>query len=138
MIKQAHYLLHTEMKKENFQDQIEKLRAVFEGEILLDETNRILYATDASAYREKPLGVARPRHAADIAKLIGFACETGTPLIPRTAGTSLAGQVVGSGLVVDVSRYMTAILEFNNEEHLTIARILYNKETLSIYDTEKN
>ncbi len=117
MIKQAHYLLHTEMKKENFQDQIEKLRAVFEGEILLDETNRILYATDASAYREKPLGVARPRHAADIAKLIGFACETGTPLIPRTAGTSLAGQVVGSGLVVDVSRYMTAILEFNINEH---------------------
>ncbi|MDD4554175.1 MAG: FAD-linked oxidase C-terminal domain-containing protein [Bacteroidales bacterium] len=104
------------MNKDNFQDQIEKLRVGFEGEIFLDEASRILYATDASAYREKPLGVARPRHAADISRLIAFARETGNPLIPRTAGTSLAGQVVGNGLVVDVSRYMTAILEFNAEE----------------------
>ncbi|NCA75138.1 MAG: FAD-binding oxidoreductase [Alphaproteobacteria bacterium] len=104
------------MNKDNFQDQIKKLRVGFEGEIFVDEASRILYATDASAYREKPLGVARPRHAADIARLIAFARETGTPLIPRTAGTSLAGQVVGNGLVVDVSRYMTTILEFNAEE----------------------
>ncbi|HNW74841.1 MAG TPA: FAD-linked oxidase C-terminal domain-containing protein [Bacteroidales bacterium] len=104
------------MNKDNFQDQIEKLRVGFEGEIFVDEASRILYATDASAYREKPLGVARPRHTADISRLIAFARETGTPLIPRTAGTSLAGQVVGNGLVVDVSRYMTAILEFNAEE----------------------
>ncbi len=104
------------MNKDNFQDQIEELRVGFEGEIFVDEASRILYATDASAYREKPLGVARPRHAADISRLIAFARETGTPLIPRTAGTSLAGQVVGNGLVVDVSRYLTAILEFNAEE----------------------
>ncbi len=104
------------MNKDNYQDQIEKLRVGFEGEIFVDEASRILYATDASAYREKPLGVARPRHANDISRLIDFARETGTPLIPRTAGTSLAGQVVGNGLVVDVSRYLTAILEFNAEE----------------------
>ncbi len=101
----------------NITRKIEEFSKGFEGEIFTDETQRLLYATDASAYREKPLGVARPRHAADIARLIGFAHETGTPLIPRTAGTSLAGQVVGNGLVVDVSRHMTAILEFNAEEH---------------------
>ena len=88
----------------------------FEGELFTDETWRIMYATDASAFREMPLGVARPKHKEDILKLILFAGQNGIPLIPRTAGTSLAGQVVGSGLVVDVSRHMTSILEINTEE----------------------
>ena len=63
------------------------------------------------------LGVARPRHAEDIRSLIAFSRKYSIPLIPRTAGTSLAGQVVGNGLIVDVSRYMTEILEINTEEH---------------------
>jgi FAD/FMN-containing dehydrogenase/Fe-S oxidoreductase len=96
---------------------IENLKPGFEGEIFLDEANRILYATDASAYREKPLGVARPKSVSDVRKLIRFANENKIPLIPRAAGTSLAGQVVGNGLVVDVSRHMTAILELNVDEH---------------------
>ena len=95
---------------------LERLRSSFEGDIFLDETSRLLYSTDASAYREKPLGVARPKNAADIKKLILFAAENIIPLIPRAAGTSLAGQVVGNGLVVDVSKYMTRILEVNEEE----------------------
>ena len=67
----------------------------------------LIYSTDASAYREKPLAVARPKNAEDIKKIVRFAFENKIPLIPRTAGTSLAGQVVGNGLIVDVSRYMT-------------------------------
>ena len=77
---------------------------------------RLLYATDASAYRELPLAVALPKSVADIKKLIAFAHAQHTSLIPRTAGTSLAGQVVGKGIVVDVSKYFTQILELNNEE----------------------
>jgi len=96
---------------------IDLLRAQFEGDIFTDQTQRLLYATDASAYREIPSGVARPKNEADIKKLITFAGAEGIPLIPRTAGTSLAGQVVGAGLVVDVSRYMTNILEINADEH---------------------
>jgi FAD/FMN-containing dehydrogenase/Fe-S oxidoreductase len=88
----------------------------FEGDIFTDNYTRLLYATDASAYREKPLAVCRPRSTEDIKKLIVFAKENKTSLIPRTAGTSLAGQVVGSGIVVDVSKYMTNILEFNPDE----------------------
>ncbi|MFH1160789.1 MAG: FAD-linked oxidase C-terminal domain-containing protein [bacterium] len=88
-----------------------------DGEIFLDHSTQLMYATDASAYRELPLGVARPRNRDDIQKLILFAREHGIPLIPRTAGTSLAGQVVGSGLIVDGSLYMTAILELNKQEH---------------------
>ena len=88
-----------------------------EGELHYDDKTRILYATDASAYREWPLAVAIPRSVEDIRQLIRFASLHKTSLIPRTAGTSLAGQVVGNGIVVDVSRHFTQILELNKEEH---------------------
>ncbi|HLZ88762.1 MAG TPA: FAD-binding and (Fe-S)-binding domain-containing protein, partial [Puia sp.] len=97
----------------------EKLQALgrsLEGELYYDKTMRTLYATDASAYREMPLAVAVPRSVEDIRKLIAFARVERTSLIPRTAGTSLAGQVVGKGIVVDVSKYFTGILELNVEE----------------------
>lgn len=93
------------------------LKPAFKGDIYTGETMRLLYATDASAYREMPLAVVRPKDKEDIALLIKFANENKVPLIPRTAGTSLAGQVVGSGLIVDVSKYMCRILEINEEEH---------------------
>src|ERR1700749_1238166 len=97
----------------------EKLRALsrdLEGELYHDTTMRTLYATDASAYREMPLAVAIPKTLQDLKKLIAFPHSEKTYLIPRTAGTSLAGQVVGSGIVVDVSRNFTKILELNPEE----------------------
>ena len=86
---------------------------MLEGRLQTDETARALYATDASDYREMPLAVAYPKDEAEIRTLILFAREHGTSLIPRTAGTSLAGQVVGRGIVVDVSRHMTRILEID-------------------------
>ncbi len=87
------------------------------GELYWDEKMRLLYATDASAYREIPLAVAYPKDKQDIALLIQFANQHQVSLIPRTAGTSLAGQVVGAGIVVDVSKYFTSIIELNAEEH---------------------
>jgi FAD/FMN-containing dehydrogenase/Fe-S oxidoreductase len=95
---------------------IDKLAKSLKGDIYDDYTTRALYSTDASAYKEMPFAVARPRNTDDIKKLIAFARENKTTLIPRTAGTSLAGQVVGNGIVVDVSRYMTAIIELNEHE----------------------
>ncbi len=97
------------------------LRAAFEGELhytnsTKDEAQRILYSTDASVYREKPLAVAIPKSVVDLKNLLAFARNHRTTLIPRTAGTSLAGQVVGSGIVVDLSRYFTEVLEINVEE----------------------
>src|SRR5690606_5926933 len=74
-----------------------------------------LYATDASVYRKLPTAVAFPKDAADIKVLVNFANEHGIGLIPRTAGTSLAGQCVGEGIVVDVSRNFTKILGFDQE-----------------------
>lgn len=81
--------------------------------ILTDAMHRIAYATDASIYREMPLGVAYPHYADDIKALLDEARRRHTHLIPRAAGTSIAGQVVGSGIVVDISRYMNRILEIN-------------------------
>lgn len=95
---------------------IKELESKLEGELFTDKTNRLLYATDASAYRELPLAVARPKHTGDIKTLVKFANTHKIPLIPRTAGTSLAGQVVGNGMVVDLSKHMTRILEINEEE----------------------
>ncbi|MEO1260640.1 MAG: FAD-linked oxidase C-terminal domain-containing protein [Bacteroidota bacterium] len=98
--------------KMNFKE----LAISLEGDLHTGSLMRTLYATDASVYRELPLGVALPKNGEDIKKLISFARENKVSLIPRTAGTSLAGQCVGDGIVVDVSKYMNRILEINAAE----------------------
>ncbi len=92
------------------------LKTQLEGDLFTDNTTRRLYATDASAYREMPLAVAIPAHKQDLITLVNYARENGKSLIPRTAGTSLAGQVVGGGIVVDISKHFGKILEINAEE----------------------
>lgn len=86
------------------------------GEVESDLLHRVIYATDASAYREMPLGVVYPKDASDVKEIVKFVRENEVGLIPRAAGTSLAGQVVGDGLVVDISRHMNRILELNVQE----------------------
>ncbi|MGY6523637.1 MAG: FAD-binding and (Fe-S)-binding domain-containing protein [Mongoliitalea sp.] len=95
---------------------LQALATSLEGELKFDSLSKTLYATDASVYREIPLAVAFPKSERDIQQLIAFAKKHQTSLIPRTAGTSLAGQCVGNGIVVDVSKHFTKILEFNAEE----------------------
>lgn len=99
----------------------QKLALDFEGELFFDnsvthQAVRRAYSTDASVYQETPLAVALPKTLKDIRSLIQFATEHGTTLIPRAAGTSLAGQVVGNGIVVDISKYFDKILEINAAE----------------------
>ncbi|MBV9672434.1 MAG: FAD-binding oxidoreductase [Verrucomicrobia bacterium] len=89
----------------------QQLADELQGSLHYDSVMRTLYATDASVYREMPAAVALPKTESDICKLVRFARNCGTSLIPRTAGTSLAGQVVGGGIVVDVSHHFTRILE---------------------------
>ncbi len=92
------------------------LKEKIEGDILTDKITRTIYSTDASAYKQTPLGVAIPKNIDDIKKIIFFARDNNIPIIPRTAGTSLAGQVVGEGLIVDVSKHIRSIIEINKEE----------------------
>jgi FAD/FMN-containing dehydrogenase/Fe-S oxidoreductase len=80
-----------------------------------DINHRRLYATDASIYSQLPLAVAFPRDRDEVVALVEAAARSGVPLIPRAAGTSLAGQVVGDGLVVDTGRHMAEILSLDLE-----------------------
>ncbi len=82
-----------------------------------DDFHLIIYSTDASAYRERPEAVAIPENKDDIIELVKMARSRNSSLIPRGAGTSLAGQVVGKGIVADVSKYFNEILEINEKEH---------------------
>ncbi len=112
---------------------LKKLAEDLEGELFYDNTMRILYATDASAYREMPLAVAMPHSIGDLKKLIAFAHAEKTSLIPRTAGTSLAGQVVGNGIVVDVSKHFSRILELNAEERWVIVQPGVIRDELNLF-----
>lgn len=100
----------------NIADPFYALRQSLEGDVFTDQVQKVLYATDASSYREIPQAVTRPKNKEDIRKIIAFARETGSSVIPRAGGTSLAGQVVGPGIVVDISKYMNKIGELNIKE----------------------
>lgn len=95
---------------------LKELQARLDGDLFTDKVRLIMYSTDASDYRERPMAVVYPHHENDIRELVRFSMETGISLIPRTAGTSLAGQVVGNGIVVDMSQHMNQILEVNEAE----------------------
>jgi len=104
-------------RRERIQEKLKTIKKSFKGDIFTDDSTCLMYATDASAYREVPIAVARPKDKKDIIRLLDFARQEKTSLIPRTAGTSLAGQVVGNGIIVDVSKYLTKILEINEKEN---------------------
>ncbi len=98
------------------QQKLLELQKTLNGQLLYDDLIRKIYATDASVYRELPLAVAYPINKKDIQRLIDFANQHKTSLIPRAAGTSLAGQCVGNGIVVDLSKHFTKIVELNEAE----------------------
>jgi len=98
---------------------LQNLKNTLKGELFFDDLHKTIYATDASVYRKIPLAVAYPKNNNDLKILIDFATKNNITLIPRTAGTSLAGQCVGDGIVVDVSKHFTNVLAFD-EAHKTI------------------
>ena len=102
-------------------DLAEALRRVVGGEVRFDSYTRHLFSRDASMYTIEPVGVVFPRDAADIAAVVATAAEFGVPVLPRGAGTSLAGQTVGHAIVMDVSRHMNQIIEIDPERR--VARV---------------
>jgi anaerobic glycerol-3-phosphate dehydrogenase C subunit len=89
---------------------------LIEGEVLFDELSRAMYSSGASIYRIKPLGVVRPKHQMDAVRVVQYASQRDIPIIARGAGTSRAGNEVGEGIILDFSRHMNKVLEFNGEE----------------------
>lgn len=92
----------------------------FTGEIRLDSTTCLLYSTDASIYQIEPLGVVFPRSGEDLSKVMTLANEMGFPVLPRGSGSSLAGQAIGEGLILDCSRHLNHILEINPETNTAL------------------
>src|SRR5271163_71055 len=82
------------------------LRGHIAGEVRFDATSRRLYSTDASLYQIEPLGVVIPRTPDDLTAVVQVAAETETPIIARGGGTSLSGQSIGPGLIIDCSKYL--------------------------------
>ena len=98
------------------QELVEDLEKEIEGEVRFDRYSKILYSTDASIYQIEPLGVVIPRHEGDVEAVHRLATREGVPLLPRGGGTSLAGQTVGKAIVLDMSKYMSDIVEVAREE----------------------
>ena len=104
------------MEKDTFISRLDELGDRLDGELRYDMITRTIYSTDASDYKERPAAVICPRGESDIRKILLFASNNKTGITIRAAGTSLAGQVVSPGIIVDISRYMNKIIEINQEE----------------------
>ena len=112
---------------------LETLHNTLSGDVLFDNLHKTLYATDASVYRKIPLAVAFPKDENDLKILIDFATKNNITLIPRTAGTSLAGQCVGDGLVVDVSKHFTNILSFDEQAKIITLQPGIVRDSLNLF-----
>jgi FAD/FMN-containing dehydrogenase/Fe-S oxidoreductase len=86
------------------------------GEIKTDPISRVLYSTDASIHQIKPLGVVFPKDIDDLNAIMSISNEYNVPLVPRGSGSSLAGQAIGNGLIIDCSRYLNKSISINPEE----------------------
>ena len=92
------------------------LKKNIRGEVYLDQMSLGMYSTDASLYQIDPLAVVVPKDEEDVKTAIAIAGDHNLPILPRGGGTSLAGQTVGRALILDFSKYMNQILEFNEDE----------------------
>ena len=95
---------------------LSKLSGDLSGELHLDAGTRGIYATDASNHQIIPLAVALPKNPNDVHRILEFARDHKTPLLPRGGGTSLAGQTVGRAIIIDFSKYLSGIIELNTSE----------------------
>ena len=98
------------------QEIADELSRRVDGEVRFDPHSRLLYSTDASIYQMEPVGVVIPRSSADVQAVVEFAAREGIPVLPRSGGTSLAGQTVNHAIVMDFSKYLNNVLEVNAEE----------------------
>ncbi len=103
------------------------------GELVFDSLHKKIYATDASVYRKIPLAISYPKNEKDIEILIDFATKNKVSLIPRAAGTSLAGQCVGEGIIIDISKYFTKIISFDKKAKTIAVQPGIVRDSLNIF-----
>ena len=114
-------------------DFINELRKHFIGDIRLDLASRVLYSTDASIYQMEPLGVALPKTQEDLQAAVELAAKYSVPILPRGAGTSLAGQAIGNALILDCSRWLDNIIEIDPEAGTAVVEpgVIFSKLNLA-------
>nr|WP_238598679.1 FAD-binding and (Fe-S)-binding domain-containing protein [Saccharothrix sp. ALI-22-I] len=100
----------------------EHLRAAVDGDVLADPADRALYSVDASNYRHVPSVVVRPRSVEGVVAAVGVAVEHNVPITNRGAGTSIAGNSAGAGLVIDFSRYLDQVVSVDPVERIAVVQ----------------
>ena len=101
-----------------------ELRRVIEGEVRFDRGSAAIYSTDASNYRQVPIGAVIPRHEEDVARALQLARENSVPILARGGGTSLAGQTCNTALVLDFSKYMNKVQHIDRNLGLAVVQPL--------------
>src|SRR5699024_4087377 len=99
--------------------------------VKFDRVYRMLYSTDASNYQIEPVGVVLPKTTDDVIGAVELASSHGVPVLPRGGGSSLAGQAVGSALVIDTSKYLNRITSFQPENHTVTVEPGINLDSLN-------
>lgn len=97
-------------------DFLSELRKRASGDVRTDDYSKVFYSTDASIYQVEPYGVLIPRTVEDVQAAVELAARFHIPIVPRTGGSSLAGQAVNEALIIDMSRHLDQVLAFNKEE----------------------
>jgi FAD/FMN-containing dehydrogenase/Fe-S oxidoreductase len=114
-------------------DLYQALKAHVRGEVRFDRVSRLMYSTDASIYEIEPIGVVLPRTHEDVFATMEIARDFKVPVLPRGAGTSLAGQTVAEAVVIDMSKYLNRVLEVNKEEQWVIVEPGVVQEQLNLH-----
>src|SRR4030095_8355002 len=114
-------------------DLYDALKQRITGEVRFDKVSRFLYSTDASIYEIEPLGVVIPRTHEDVFAALEITRDFNVPVLPRGAGTSLAGQTVGEEVVVDMSKYLNKVLDVNTEERWALVEPGVVQEQLNLH-----
>ena len=104
----------------NIEKKLRNFKRKFKGNVMEDSITRYLFSTDASIYKVKPLAVVQPKDTKDVQSIVKFCSKNQISLHARGAGSGVAGQAIGAGIVIDFTRYMNAIYEINPEENYFI------------------
>src|SRR5262252_9221122 len=114
-------------------DLYQSLKRRVQGEVRFDRASRLMYSTDASIYEIEPIGVVIPRTHEDVFASMEIARDFNVPVLPRGAGTSLAGQTVGEAVVIDMSKYLNRVLEVNTQERWALVEPGVVQEQLNLH-----
>src|SRR5436309_6732434 len=115
------------------EDLYHSLKSRVNGEVRFDRASRLIYSTDASIYEIEPIGVVIPRTHEDVFAAMEITRDFKVPVLPRGAGTSLAGQTVGEAVVIDMSKYLNRVLEVNKEEQWAVVEPGVVQEQLNLH-----